>query len=277
MPSDRGDFASFYVRSARSPKRIFLPRRHALKGLGAAVTVAVLVVAAATGLSRINVSAITAATDSAPAPKAEGGHTVKRAPGAAQPAAPAKPAAASPSASKKPKKPAPHKRPAAPRTTGPGQTPAAPPPVAARPDPPKPQRAQLFTTEPRKGLVTPGFSLAEVWVTTTEPVSDLRLAIRVAQTGGVSNLRASAVNHTSSNDPIPETEMTTTVSQTSGALVYEFTLNDGVTLQPGTYQLAANYSYPDAGYSRYTGGDTYTVSGKNPASGAVDSEKGDFQ
>lgn len=276
MPSARGDFASFYVRSARSPKRIFLPRRHALKGLGAAVSIAVLVAVAATGVSRINMNTITASTKSAPADHANGDSAPKPQPPAHQRAGKRAP---SPSLGHKKPKPAPRKHPAAPEAPAPAARPAAQPPHnKAKPAAPKPQRAQIFTTNLLKSVLKPEVSAGEVWVTSTKPVTDLRLTIRIAQTGGVTETGAGVFDQTDGhNTPLPETQMTTSVTRTADAVVFRFTLNDGVTLQPGTYQLQANYSYTGTENSRYTGGDSYTLNGKDPVTGGIDSEKGNFQ
>jgi hypothetical protein len=272
VPPTHGDFADLYARGARSPKRIFLPRRHALKGLGAAAATVLVVAGTATALSRFDPGALTAVAG--PGSAKQGG-AASPGPDRAAGQAPASPTR---SASPSPPKPS-ASRPSAPATV----TVQPPAPVVTQTVPgtatasPSTIRADLFTVETNQGARNPDFSLAEVWVDNTEPVSDLDLEIRIVQTGTVRNIGLGAYNQTNhDNAPVPEGDLTLSVTQTSGDLVYRFSLNDGVTLQPGRYQLQATYSYTGDPGSRYTGGDSFTLSAKDPATGALDEAEDHF-
>jgi hypothetical protein len=273
--STPGAYASVYARSSRSPKRIFLPRRHALKGLGLALMAVLLIAAIATGLSHVDMASITATPDSDPAdtgrdparPRPQAGveprHT-KKSPTPTKPASPKPPA---------------HKRPHTPARKDPAPAPAPvqpAPPATTEPTPTKAPRADLFSSFTDKFVLKPEASAAEVWMTNTKPVTDLRLKVRVVQTGGVANSGIIANDH-ADNAPLPAGDMTMTVTQSSGAFIYEFALNDGVTLQPGTYQLVSQYTYAGAPNTRYTAGDSYSMTAKEPGTGAVDSVRAHFK
>ncbi|MFE2035141.1 hypothetical protein ACFXBB_18200 [Streptomyces scopuliridis] len=83
---------------------------------------------------------------------------------------------------------------------------------------------------------------------TDRPLTSLTLELRVAQTGGVRN--------TGSWRSLPEEDFTLSVRPETGALVYRWTLKDGVTVPAGEHVFAAQYDHAegarDAGDDRYT-------------------------
>ncbi|MFE3138244.1 hypothetical protein [Streptomyces scopuliridis] len=83
---------------------------------------------------------------------------------------------------------------------------------------------------------------------TDRPLTSLTLELRVAQTGGVRN--------TGSWRSLPEEDFTLSVRPETGALVYRWTLKDGVTVPAGEHVFAAQYDHAegarDAGHDRYT-------------------------
>lgn len=73
------------------------------------------------------------------------------------------------------------------------------------------------------------------------------VTIRIASTDGLADAGAWST--------MPAADYTVTVDHESGALIYHFELNPGVTLIPGTYVFTAQYDHPAGG--RNANGDAY--------------------
>ncbi|MFD7285885.1 hypothetical protein [Streptomyces sp. NPDC059863] len=89
---------------------------------------------------------------------------------------------------------------------------------------------------------------SNITIGTDRPLTSLTLELRVAQTGGVRD--------TGSWRTLPEEDFTVSVRPETGALVYRWTLKDGVTVPAGEHVFAAQYNHAegarDAGDDRYT-------------------------
>ncbi|MFE4369052.1 hypothetical protein ACFRMN_12545 [Streptomyces sp. NPDC056835] len=89
---------------------------------------------------------------------------------------------------------------------------------------------------------------SNITLRTDRPLTSLTLELRVAQTGGVRD--------TGSWRSLPEEDFTVSVRPETGALVYRWTLKDGVTVPAGEHVFAAQYDHAegarDARNDRYT-------------------------
>ncbi|MFD7117719.1 hypothetical protein [Streptomyces sp. NPDC056652] len=102
------------------------------------------------------------------------------------------------------------------------------------------------------GVVDPNsnayWAQSNITLGTDRPLTSLTLELRVAQTGGVRN--------TGSWRSLPEEDFTVSIRPEAGALVYRWTLKDGVTVPAGEHVFAAQYNHAegarDAGDDRYT-------------------------
>ncbi|MGW2509987.1 hypothetical protein ACWC0A_11275 [Streptomyces scopuliridis] len=99
---------------------------------------------------------------------------------------------------------------------------------------------------------------------TDRPLTSLTLELRVAQTGGVRN--------TGSWRSLPEEDFTLSVRPETGALVYRWTLKDGVTVPAGEHVFAAQYDHAEG--ARDAGDDRYTALATG--SGRTAEVRGDF-
>ncbi|MFE2493449.1 hypothetical protein [Streptomyces scopuliridis] len=125
-----------------------------------------------------------------------------------------------------------------------------PGPASGTPDsPPAGARDGFLRSD---GVVDPNsnayWAQSNLTLGTDRPLTSLTLELRVAQTGGVRN--------TGSWRSLPEEDFTLSVRPETGALVYRWTLKDGVTVPAGEHVFAAQYDHAegtrDAGDDRYT-------------------------
>ncbi|WP_329071614.1 hypothetical protein [Streptomyces sp. NBC_01429] len=171
--------------------------------------------------------------------------TVATTPEPARPSSAPSPSAASPSptASRPPASPSAPVRSASGRPDAPSGTPhsAAPPPAATtRPDSPAARDGYLRSD----GSVDPNsntyWAQSNITIGTERPLTSLTVELRVAQTGGVRD--------TGSWRSLPEEDFTVSVTTgPAGALVYRWTLKDGVTVPAGEHVFAGQYDHAEGG------------------------------
>jgi hypothetical protein len=160
--------------------------------------------------------------------------------------------------------------------SGPGATaPAAASPTraassSASPTPaqqsPAPGAAGGFLTV-RTGLDTsnPYWSQSTVTVTLAAPVSSLKVAVRISQTGGVADTGTWTTIGSNAN---------VAVRTTSTAVNYEFTLAPGATLGPGRYVFAVQYNHDPS--DRSVAHDLYAVVAVASGTGAQQGTGGHY-
>jgi hypothetical protein len=142
-----------------------------------------------------------------------------------------------------------------------GQTSSAPP---ANTSPPSPTPSLSVN----KAVGTGGNAYwAEdvVSVTSTTPLSALKIAVRVAQTGGV----ASTGTWSSLSGKV-----SINVTADSNEVNYLLTLNPGITLPPGTYTFEAQYNHAQG--SRNTQHDLYAITATPAGSSTSEGANGHF-
>jgi hypothetical protein len=111
----------------------------------------------------------------------------------------------------------------------------------------------------------PYWSQSTVTVTLTAPVSSLKVALSIQQTGGVAN---TGTWSTIGNEAVAA------VRAGSTSVNYEFTLAVGVTLSPGRYSFGVQYNH--AAGSRSTAHDLYAVVAAASPSGPQQGAGGHF-
>ncbi|WSB38954.1 hypothetical protein OIE62_01485 [Streptomyces scopuliridis] len=118
------------------------------------------------------------------------------------------------------------------------------------------------------GVVDPNsnayWAQSNITLSTDRPLTALTLELRVAQTGGVRD--------TGSWRSLPEEDFTVSVRPGTDALVYRWTLKDGVTVPAGEHVFAAQYDHAEG--ARDAGDDRYTVVATG--SGRTAEVRGDF-
>lgn len=280
-----GDFAALFARRARTPLRVFLPKRRAWVSLGAAAGVMAVLTGVAMGIPPLHLGAgshkTQKQTDTLSA-SAQRNAVTRRNPGERSGGAPA--AGPQNRASDSPSPTDAASTPAAP----PG-SPEAPAPVARKP-PLTPQAAtgtQRDTTRltdttvsadatlssapalsVRKSVDTGGnqfWAQDTVSVTSTVPLRALKISVRVAQTGGV----ASTGTWSSLAGKVR-----VDVASNSTGVDYLLTLNSGVTLAPGTYVFEAQYNHSAA--TRDARHDIYAVTATPANSQTSEGASGHF-
>ncbi|MGW7056893.1 hypothetical protein [Streptomyces sp. NPDC054887] len=99
---------------------------------------------------------------------------------------------------------------------------------------------------------------SNVRLKTSEPLTALTVELRVRQTGGVT--------HTGSWRSLPADDVTVSVREEGGALVFRWKLKEGRTVPAGTHVFAGQYNHAEG--DRDAGGDTYAAAAKPVASDA---------
>ncbi|MEU6608027.1 hypothetical protein ABZ922_23705 [Streptomyces shenzhenensis] len=92
---------------------------------------------------------------------------------------------------------------------------------------------------------------SEVTLSTTRPLTSLRVRLAVAQTGGVTSTGAWRT--------LPEDDFTLTARERAGFLVFTWTLRAGRTVPAGDWIFAGQYDHDRGG--RDAGDDRYTITG----------------
>ncbi|HTR92273.1 MAG TPA: hypothetical protein VMI73_11085 [Trebonia sp.] len=94
---------------------------------------------------------------------------------------------------------------------------------------------------------TTSWSQSDITLKNGEAVTALNVVLRLPDTPGLTNTGAWST--------VPTADIAISVVHRSGVLVYTFTLHAGVTLAPGTYEFAGQYSHASGG--RNADYDTY--------------------
>lgn len=270
-----GDFAATFARKARTPIGAFVPGRRAWLGAGAGVAAVLVLAGIGTGLTRLDFGGGKAANAAAlpSRPPVAAPHTT---PGAA-PTTPGGPTTA-PASARTPA-PSPTPAPAAAASGGQDSGSALLASIASSPTPAA-GSAQRPAATPAAAPASTGYlavqtsvssggnaywSQSVVTVTTTAPLSSLKVAVRIIQTGGVASTGTWSSVGGNAN---------AAVSTTGSAVNYEFTLRPGVVLQPGRYVFEVQYNH-NAG-SRSTAHDLYAVAATASSSGTQQGTDGHF-
>ncbi|QNE78090.1 hypothetical protein F0344_28960 [Streptomyces finlayi] len=128
--------------------------------------------------------------------------------------------------------------------------PASPSSTAPAPRPSLPAQDGPLRSD---GAVNPNsnryWAQSEVTVRTAEVLSELTVELWIAQTGGV--------NSTGSWRSLPVEDFTVSARETSGFLVYRWTLKPGRTVPVGTHTFAGQYNHAEG--ARDAEGDAYTA------------------
>ena len=111
----------------------------------------------------------------------------------------------------------------------------------------------------------PYWAQSHVYVNSTVPLSDLRVDVRVAQTGGVDGTGT----WTSLGNQVD-----VTITNVGDAIEYVFKLKRGVTLPPGTYYFKAQYNHAQG--ARDAQYDAYDVTAVASGPGTMDDVRGHF-
>ncbi|MFJ1915591.1 hypothetical protein ACIOGX_27065 [Streptomyces sp. NPDC088147] len=147
-----------------------------------------------------------------------------------------------------------------------GTVATTPGPASGAPDsPPAGARDGYLRSD---GVIDPNsnayWAQSNITLGTDRPLTSLTLELRVAQTGGVRD--------TGSWRSLPEEDFTVSVRPETGALVYRWTLKDGVTVPAGEHVFAAQYDHAEG--ARDAGDDRYTAVATG--SGGTAEVRGDF-
>ncbi|MGV9761801.1 hypothetical protein ACWDUC_39220 [Streptomyces tricolor] len=140
----------------------------------------------------------------------------------------------------------------------PARTPDASPsrtPGATAPAEPPAARAEQDGPLWSDGSVDPHsndfWAQSNLTLKTSEPLSSLTVALKVAQTGGVTS--------TGAWRSLPEQDFTQSVREKDGFVVYTWTLKEGRTVPAGQWVFAGQYDHARGG--RDAGADSYVMTG----------------
>ncbi|MGW7789069.1 hypothetical protein [Streptomyces tricolor] len=140
----------------------------------------------------------------------------------------------------------------------PSRTPDASPsrtPGATAPAEPPAARAEQDGPLWSDGSVDPHsndfWAQSNLTLKTSEPLSSLTVALKVAQTGGVTS--------TGAWRSLPEQDFTQSVREKDGFVVYTWTLKEGRTVPAGQWVFAGQYDHARGG--RDAGADSYVMTG----------------
>jgi hypothetical protein len=259
-----GDFARLFADRDRTPVRIFLPERRVWQSLVAVLATLAVFTGIAVGISQLNFSASAGATRS-------------RTPDLTAVPKQAKQQSQSPQGNIKQAANSPAAEPPPPANSQPSVSNAAPPPTASTTQ--RPTGGQTNSAPSANSSSTPSFSVQQsvrtggnpywaenvVAITTTTPLSALKIAVRVAQTGGV----ASTGTWSSLSGKV-----SINVAADSNGVNYLLTLNPGVTLPPGTYTFEAQYNHAQG--SRNSQHDLYAITATPAGSSTSEGANGHF-
>jgi hypothetical protein len=147
-------------------------------------------------------------------------------------------------------------------SASPPTTPTASPPASPATTPGAPPTAAVILGSPGRTRVQQGFlwsdgsidkystttwSQSDITLKNGKAITALNVVLRLPDTPGLANTGAWST--------VPTADIAVSVTHSNGVLVYTFTLHAGVTLAPGTYEFAGQYSHASGG--RNADYDTY--------------------
>ena len=144
-------------------------------------------------------------------------------------------------------------------------SPSASHPAPVRGNPTGRQSSYLSADATVEPGTNPYWAQSDLDVNSTVPLSDLRVDVRVAQTGGV----ASTGTWTSLGDQVD-----VTVTDVGDAVEYVFKLKQGVTLPAGTYYFEVQYNHAQG--ARDSEYDAYEATAVAGGTGAMEDARGYF-